>query len=144
VPEARLTQQEAAARLAKLKYDNDMRESIRKHLPMLTMSEKQLFESMGKPDRTNAANYSGERNNQHIWRRGDGTWYVYTKNGIVESIQHEPPEPKMVRHPAEPCPTPREIREAEVSASSIALSHEQKRRAHGRVERMRQRLRECE
>jgi len=81
----------AKARLAKLKHDNDMRQAIREHYPLIGMTEKQLLQAMGAPNEVNTGNYSGTRRDQIIWRRPDATWYVYTENGVVESIQTSAP-----------------------------------------------------
>ena len=120
---------DAQARLQKLKGDNDMAEAIRTHVPMVGMTRAQLEQAMGLATQVNADNYNGTQREQVIYERADATWYVYTRNGVVESIQHRP-GPPLGRHQtprrAGPCPSAHEIRNAITSASSITISEAEK------------------
>ena len=127
------------ARLAKLKRDNEMAEAIRTGNPLVGMTSAQLQQAMGAPSQVNASNYSGEKKDQVVYYRQDATWYVYTTNGVVDSIQRREPTPgagPSARKP-ERCPTPQEIRDAETSAGSITICEEQKRALWRKVEDMR-------
>lgn len=115
---------EAQARLEKMKRDNDMAEAIRTRKPLVGMTVAQLQEAMGLATKANADNYNGTQREQLIYERAQATWYVYTRNGMVESIQHRPGAP-MGAQPARAtgsCPTRHEIKNAITSASSISLS----------------------
>lgn len=95
------------------------------------MTQAELLEAMGQPDRANLANYNGTPHNQLIYERGGRTLYVYTDAGVVKAIQNTEAI-GAARKPSVRCPTPMEIRAMETSASSITLSIEEK------VERLRQ------
>lgn len=123
----------AQARVDKIKRDNEIAEAIRTHVPLVGMTAEQLHQAMGAPDKVNAANYSGTRKDQLVYYRSDATWYVYTTNDVVDSIQRSAAMASMQPSgPQDRCPTEHEIRDAEVSASSITLSPAE------RTERMRQ------
>lgn len=126
-------------RLAKLKQENQMAEAIRLGRPLVGMNSEQLSRAMGAPNTVNPSNYNGVRKDQLIYYRNDSTWYVYTTDGVVDSIQQREPNPEFAtnKRPSERCPTPQEIRDAETSASSITISEEQKRGLWRKVEDMR-------
>lgn len=129
---------DAQARLAKLKASNAMAEAIRKGIPRIGMDAKQLQQAMGTPSTVNASNISGIRKDQLVYYRQDATWYVYTINDVVDSIQRSDPEPRMARQPvARDCPSSLTIRNAEVSASSGTLSAEERRARWREIETMR-------
>lgn len=115
---------QAQARIEKLKRDNEMSEAIRMHKPLVGMSEAQLQEAMGPATKVNANNYKGVQSAQVIYERPTESWYVYTTNGFVESIQHRPGAPLANAPPAANarCPTEFEIKNAITSASSMTLS----------------------
>lgn len=118
----------AQRQLQKLQADNAMADAIRTHQPLVGMTEAQLEEAMGKPAQVNASNYSGVRNDQWVYYRPGETWYVYTRNGIVESIQYRPGSStaSTVRVRSGPCPSQHEINNAITSATSISLSDVEK------------------
>lgn len=128
---------DAQARLAKLKADNAMAEAIRKGVPLVGMTAAQLQQAMGQPSQVNPSNYGGTRKDQLVYYRPNATWYVYTTNGVVDSIQQREPMASAAPRPAEHCPTAHEIRDAEVSASSITLSAEEREARWRAIERMR-------
>lgn len=115
---------EAQRRLEKLKSDNLMSEAIRTRKPLVGMTAAQLQEAMGAPTKVNADNYNGAQREQQIYERPQETWFVYTRSGLVESIQHRPGIP--VFNPSArttgPCPAQPDIRNAITSASSMMLS----------------------
>ncbi|MBX9836009.1 MAG: DUF4124 domain-containing protein [Burkholderiaceae bacterium] len=115
---------EAQARLAKMKQDNEMAEAIRMHKPLVGMTVAQLQDAMGLATKVNADNYNGTQREQVIYERQHETWLVYTRSGVVESIQHRPGAP-IGAPPARatrPCATQHEIKNAITSASSMTLS----------------------
>lgn len=128
---------DAQARLAKMKRDNETAEAIRRREPLVGMTVDQLRSAMGAPHKVNAANYNGTRKDQLIYYRPDGTWYVYTTNDVVESIQRSDPAPGMQPAPVARCASDHEIRDAETSASSMMLSEDQRREKLKRIEEMR-------
>ena len=130
--------QTAQERLQKLKDDNEMAAAIRRREPLVGMTRKQLDQAMGPPTKVNANNYGGVQQEQNIYERPDATWYVYTRSGVVESIQHRPGAPiGQVQRP--PCPTAREIRDAELSASSLTAGQVE----HDRLRALRDAQRDC-
>lgn len=119
------TVSDGQARLEKLKRDNEMAEAIRTRRPLVGMTREQLLKAMGTPKTVNANNYQGVQQEQNVFEREDGTWYVYTRSGLVESIQHRP---GVVAQQSQkpPCPTQLELRNAEVSASGYKATDAQK------------------
>ncbi len=115
---------EAQARVNKLKWDNAMAEAIRTHKPLVDMTVAQLQEAMGPATKVNADNYNGTQREQVIYERAQETWFVYTRNGMVESIQHRPGTSigSTPTRTAGSCPSPHDIRNAITSASSVTLS----------------------
>ena len=128
---------DAQGRLEKMKRDNETAAAIRRREPLIGMTLDQLRSAMGAPNKVNAANYSGTRKDQFIYYRGDGTWYVYTTNDVVESIQREAPTPGTQPQAAVRCATSREIRDAEVSASSMTLGEQERRERMKAIDDMR-------
>ena len=122
----------AQAELNKLTRDNELAEAIRTHKPLVGMTVAQLQEAMGLATTVNADNYQGVQREQVIYMRPNETWYVYTRSGIVESIQNRPGAPYGDTRKAQiACPSQHEIRNAKVSASSNMLGDAE------RAERMR-------
>lgn len=121
----------AMADVAAVNRKSEVREAIERREPLIGMTQGELFEAMGRPDRASLANYNGIPHNQLIYERNGRTQYVYTDAGVVKAIQNSEsilaPKRAAVR-----CPTPMEIRSMETSASSILLSDAEK------VERLRQ------
>lgn len=117
-------QGEAQARVERMKRDTAMAEAIRLQKPLVGMTMAQLQEAMGPPTKVNANNYNGTLSDQVIYERPQETWYVYTRNGVVDSIQHRPGAPigAAPARAAVQCPSPLEIKNAITSASSITLS----------------------
>ena len=127
-------QGEAQARVEKIKRDTAMDEAIRLEKPLVGMTVAQLQRAMGTATKVNANNYNGTLRDQLIYERPQETWYVYTRDGVVDSIQHRPGVPiggAPIRTAVQ-CPTPHEITSAVTSASSITLSEAE------RVERRRE------
>lgn len=115
---------EAQGRLDKLKSDNLMSEAIRTRRPLVGMTLTQLQDAMGTPTKVNADNYNGAQREQVVYERPHETWLVYTRSGMVESIQHRPGA-LVGSTPARnsgPCPSQHDIRNAITSASSMMLS----------------------
>lgn len=106
------------ARVAEMNHRADVRAAINTRRPMVSMTSAELRQAMGQPTRINQANYRGSLQDQWIYERDDGTWYVYTRDGIVTSIQHD----DVIAHPRVVCPSEFELRNAKVSASSGTAS----------------------
>lgn len=100
--------------------------------PLVGMTRAELDQAMGTPTRVNADNYQGVQKNQIIYERPRATWMVYTEAGRVSSIQHRPAINASSSSPSVRCPTPFEIRNMQVSASSSTLGDRE------RAERQRQ------
>ena len=112
----------AQAQVDKLKRDNEMAEAIRTRKPLVGMTVAQLQEAMGPATKVNAANYQGVQQDQIIYERPNETWYVYTRQGVVQSVQNQPGAPLGVSPRAQiACPSQHEIHNAKVSASSNML-----------------------
>ena len=118
----------AQARLDKLKADNTMAEAVREGRPLEGMTTAQLNQAMGLATKVNTDMVNGVRHEQVIFERPDATWSVYTRNGVVTSYQHRRGAPAGQRQ-RPPCPTAHELRDAEVSASSLNATPSQKERA---------------
>ena len=95
-------------------------EAIATGKPLVGMTRAELDQAMGAPTKVNASNYSGVLKDQIIYRQPSQTWYVYTVQGLVESIQNTPESNEAVASKA-PCLSPFTIREMATSASSIRL-----------------------
>jgi hypothetical protein len=121
----------AKSELAALNRRAEVRGAIERREPLVGMTQAELLEAMGQPDRANLANYNGVQHNQLIYERGGRTLYVYTDAGVVKAIQNTE-SVGVARRVAVRCPSPMEIRAMETSASSITLSDAEK------VERLRQ------
>ena len=124
-PGAADSQSEAQARLSKLKRDNAMAEAIRTNTPIVGMTMSELEKAMGPATKVNADNYNGTRRDQVIYERPRETWYVYTTNGRVESVQNRPGAPigSSAAMPQEGrCPSSLEINNAITAASSMTVS----------------------
>lgn len=111
---------DARVRLQRLKQQGDVAEAIRRGQPQVGMTEQQLKDAMGEPTTLNANNYGGRIRNQHVYQRPGETWYVYTQDGVVQSIQHRPKTASASS--ARRCPSRMEIEAMETRASSISLS----------------------
>jgi hypothetical protein len=121
----------AKGEVAALNRRAEVRAAIERREPLIGMTQAELLEAMGQPDRANTANYNGVPHNQLIYERGGRTLYVYTDAGVVKAIQNTE-SAGGVRRVTVRCPSPMEIRSMETSASSITLSEAE------RVERLRQ------
>lgn len=121
----------AKAELSAVNARAEIRAAIERREPVIGMTESELEQAMGRPDRMNLGNYNGMPRNQLIYDRGGRTLYVYTDGGVVTSIQNTEGV-GVTKKAAVRCPTPLEIRAMETSASSITLSDAEK------VERLRQ------
>jgi hypothetical protein len=107
--------------IADTNWRSKVQEAIASGKPLVGMTRIELDQAMGAPSKVNVANYSGVLKDQMIYRQPSQTWYVYTVQGIVESIQNVP-ESNSSAVPKAPCLSPYTIREMETSASSITLS----------------------
>lgn len=106
--------------------------------PVRGMNQSQLQSALGSPSRVNVSDYASGFQEQRIYERPNGTFYVYTRNGIVESSQFtEAIRPQVVQS-ARSCPSAFDIKNAEVSANSIALSDAQRKEKLEIVQRMRE------
>lgn len=107
--------------------------------PVRGMTLKELQQAMGAPTRVNAGDYASAYREQRIYERPGGTYYVYTENGFVAAIQFtQAIRPAAPVQQARACPGELDIRNAEVSANSIALNEEQRREKMEVVKRMRE------
>lgn len=117
--------------LAAVNRRAEVRMAIERREPLVGMTQDELLEAMGQPDRANMANYNGVPHNQLIYERGNRTLYVYTNAGVVTAIQNTE-SLGGTRRASVRCPSPMEIRSMETSASSITLSEAE------RAERLKQ------
>lgn len=122
---------EAQSRLADWRSESAMADAIREKYPLVGMTVKQLNEAMGLATKVNTDTSTGTTREQAIFERPSETWYVYTRNGRVESIQHRPGAPiggsaDQLQTKSVQCPSAHEIKNAITSANSIALSTEER------------------
>lgn len=106
--------------------------------PVRGMNQSQLQSALGSPSRVNASDYASGFQEQRIYERTNGTFYVYTRDGIVESSQFVEAIRPQVIESARSCPNAFDIKNAEVSANSIALSDAQRKEKLEIVRRMRE------
>lgn len=93
--------------------------------PVVGMTENQLNIAMGRPNRTNAGNYEGQQRDQLIYDRGDVTYYVYVREGVVSSVQASSGyRPRPVRRGR--CLTALEVRNLQTSANSVTISERER------------------
>ena len=115
---------DAQVRLQRLKQQGAIAEAVAQRRPMVGMSTEQLRAAMGEPTRINANNYRGRLRDQLVYERDGETWYVYTEDGFVDSIQNRP---RIARAGSDKrCPSAAEIRDMETRASSITLSTQER------------------
>lgn len=121
---------DAQARVETLRADNDMSAAIREGRPIVGMTTAQLNQAMGLATKVNTDTGAGGLREQAIFERPTETWYVYTRNGRVESVQHRPGPPighgGHGRAERRNCPTSHEINNAITSATSITLTPEER------------------
>lgn len=110
--------------------------AIERGEPLIGMTSAELERALGQPDRVNAGNYGGVQKDQLIYERNGRTWYVYTRNGVVESIQNTASISGGNRQQRS-CPTAHEIRNAETSASSITLGDAERAERYRQIAVMR-------
>lgn len=126
---------DAVAKSKKVVADTNWRSKVNEAIaggrPLVGMTRAELDQAMGAPTKVNASNYSGVLKDQIIYRQPAHTWYVYTEQGVVASIQHVP-EANNVAASKAPCLSPYVIKDMETSASSISLGSAE------RVERLKQ------
>ncbi len=123
---------DAQGRIDAMRADNEMAAAIREKRPMVGMTVKQLNEAMGLATLVNTDMSTGTMREQAIFERPNETWYVYTRNGRVESFQHRPGQ--AVGHGGRqqrngktgPCPSTHEINNAITSATSISLTPQER------------------
>ena len=108
--------------IAKIEWRSQVNAAIARSEPLVGMTRTELDKAMGAPTKVNADNYGGLLKDQIIYDRPRQSWYVYTEDGIVTSIQHRPGSSPIATGSTVRCLTPMEIRSMETSASSITLS----------------------
>jgi hypothetical protein len=111
--------------IAGIEWRSQVNAAIARGEPLVGMTRAELDRAMGAPTKVNADNYGGRLKDQIIYDRPRQSWYVYTEDGIVTSIQHRPGVTQTTRAGVA-CPSPMEIRSMETSASSITLSEEER------------------
>lgn len=115
---------DAVAKSKKMVADTNWRSKVNEAIatgkPLVGMTRAELDQAMGAPTKVNAANYAGVLKDQLIYRQPAQTWYVYTEQGVVVTIQNAQ-EANNVAASKAPCLSPFTIREMETSASSVRL-----------------------
>lgn len=102
--------------------------------PAVGMNMNQLLQVLGQPTRINTSDRGRGIEEQRIYERGTRTFYVYTENGLVRSIQTSASRPSAV---ARACPTDLDIRNMETTASSAGLSESQREQYQRQIRDMR-------
>lgn len=108
--------------------------------PERGMTLGELQTAMGEPTRVNAGDYQGGLTEERIYQRANGTFYVYTGNGVVRAIQTNGAAARNATPAAtqgRSCPSASDIKNEEVSANSISLSEDQRRARQRKVADMR-------
>lgn len=73
--------------LAELERRGLVRDAIASGMPMVSMTRAELDQAMGNPDKINTSQYGSSLQDQLIYYRHGRTLYVYTRDGVVTSIQ---------------------------------------------------------
>lgn len=103
---------------AKVNLRLAIRSAIASSEPLVGMTREELDMAMGRADRVNRSDYGRGPEDQIIFYRTNRTHYVYTKAGIVTTIQSMEGG---TRERKEACPGYYEIRDMEVTASRISM-----------------------
>lgn len=111
--------QSAQAKVAELERRLRIREAINLGRPMVGMTQDELSQALGSPDRINTGQYGGSQQDQLIYERNGRTVFVYTRDGLVTAIQDQDGGKGAAAAP-KPCPSAREIRDIEMDISKIA------------------------
>jgi len=104
--------------LASSRQRDAINQGIASGEPVIGMSEEELQRALGAPSKVIAGNFRGTQKDQIVFYKSNGTWYVYTTSGIVESIQFSPDVAPHLRNRPARCPTELELRNLHVSANS--------------------------
>ena len=100
---------DAVAKSKKMVADTNWRSKVNEATatgkPLVGMTRAELDQAMGAPTKVNAANYSGVLKDQIIYRQPAQTWYVYTEQGVVVTIQNAQ-EANAVATSKAPCLSP--------------------------------------
>lgn len=102
--------------------------------PAVGMNMNQLLQVLGQPTRINTSDRGRGIEEQRIYERGTRTFYVYTENGMVRSIQTSASRPPTL---ARACPTDLDIRNMETTASSAGLTDSQREHYQRQIRDMR-------
>ena len=86
--------------------------------PMVSMTRQELDRAMGGPNKVNAAQYGASLQDQIIYYRNGRTIYVYTKDGIVTSIQNTAGV-ALVSSSARVCASESEIKDIEFEINKL-------------------------
>lgn len=98
-------------------------------------TEADMVARLGYPSVTNVDIIEGVETKQHVYRYPDGSArYVYTRNGVVYGAQLRPGEDP---RSAQACYSKSQLRSAEVDASSIRLTPQERIAAQDRLAMMR-------
>ena len=93
-----------------------IRAAIEERRPVVGMTVSELQLAMGAANNVNRSQAGDVVSDQHVYQRGARTVYVYTRNGVVTSIQ-DPASGQASAPGAGKCLSRREIWELEVEAS---------------------------
>jgi hypothetical protein len=106
--------------------------------PVRGMTVKELQTAMGNPTRVSTGDSAIGRTEERIYEPPNGTYYVYTENGVVSAIQNsEAATSTGALQAARHCPSELEIKNDEVSANSITLSRAERQARRQKIAQMR-------
>ncbi len=108
------------AQLQELERRSQIRDAINMQRPMVSMTRSELDLAMGTPNAVNSSLYGSSQQDQLIYYRNGRTIYVYTREGVVTSIQDTAGSPVSTGMTNKPCPTASEIRDIEIEINKIA------------------------
>lgn len=127
---------DALQQLQQMRRQNDLMQAIREHRPLVGMTVDQVQQAIGNPVQVNNDTSSGALRQQAIYEFDDVTWYVYTRDGVVDYIQERAPTIARQARSSKRCATRQEIDQLKTSASSIALSVEERVEMQKRIRDM--------
>jgi hypothetical protein len=97
------------------------------------MTDSEVRQVLGQPETVNTDVINGVVRRQYVYRNGNDTRYVYTRDGVVNGVQYRP---GTTVASSRPCYSQQDVSNAFTSASSITLTEPERQRLHQRARDM--------
>jgi len=112
----------AQVQIGQARLDDAIADGIATGRPVIGMNADQLQQALGAPSKINTSNYGGRHEDQWIFYKPHGTWYVYTTNGIVRSTQFSEGGMPSIASSQQPCLSELEMHNLKVAANKLGAS----------------------